>query len=196
MSPPKIIVDSDEKEPNLNTKHTENIKKEAKNISEEILPVKKIKTNKNSQKNIDSDKFALDLIELMKSCYEKDLNKSKDNYEVQKIKHINEICNKLLNTKYQEKCLFHGCLDQIKIWLEPLPDRSLPNVVIKKNLLEVLSHMKNITRSDLLNSQVGKIVNFYSKNPRENMEIRRMAKNCVSKWKNMIIMEENEENGL
>ena len=194
MSNAKFIVESSEtekikKETEIREKKDTKKIKQKNEINSDIKKIKK-------DKNVDPDKFAVDLIELMKKCYSDDLNRDKNNFELQKLKHLNEITNKLLNANYQEKCLYHGCLEEIKIWLEPLPDNSLPNTAIKKSLLETLYMMENITRSDLINSQIGKIVHFYSKNPRESMEIRRVAKQCITKWKGMIIAEEQEERML
>lgn len=208
---PKVISDSEEhnnkSKDNKSDKSINNKSKDAENksiniaLGENKKPKKTKKVtatgaNKKVKKEIDPDKFALDLIELMRNSYNADASRDKSNlntFELKKLTHLNEICNKLLNTKYQEKCLFHGVLHQVKMYLEPYADKSLPNIQIKKQLLTTLTHMKCITRADLSSSQIGKIVHFYSKNPRENMEIRRIAKHCVSKWKGMIIAEENEE---
>lgn len=143
--------------------------------------------------NVDPEKYAGDLIDSLKEFYEKDLNRQPGVFKLQKLDNIDQVCTKLLNLDYQEKCLQRGVLSELRIWLEPLPDKSLPNSIIKKRLLDVLIHMKYISKSDLLNSEIGKIVHFYAKNSRETMEVRRMAKNLMTKWKGMIIAEEREE---
>ncbi|KAL6120279.1 hypothetical protein NUSPORA_03013 [Nucleospora cyclopteri] len=127
----------------------------------------------------------------MKQCYKTDLEEKEGEIKLQKINNVERIANKILNNKFQEKCIEKGALKEIKHWLEPLPDNSLPNIKIRKTFLELLYNMKYVTKGDLLNSQVGKIVNFYAKNHRENNEIRKYARNLIGKWKSMIIREEH-----
>lgn len=102
------------------------------------------------------------------------------------------MATKIIRKETQESLIKLGILSELKLWLEPLPDNSLPNQKIKRAILDVLSTMK-VTKSDLLNSGIGKIVHFYSKNPKEALEIRKKAATLIKKWKGMIIREETAD---
>ncbi|KAH9441292.1 hypothetical protein MJO28_015731 [Puccinia striiformis f. sp. tritici] len=82
--------------------------------------------------------------------------------------------------------LDNGVLEAVKKWLEPLPDRSLPAINIQRPLLDLLTKMTIDTQS-LKASELGKIVLFYSKCPRVDPEIKRMADKLVTEWMRPIL---------
>ncbi|KAL0265565.1 UNVERIFIED_CONTAM: hypothetical protein PYX00_011277 [Menopon gallinae] len=98
---------------------------------------------------------------------------------VEKMALLDSLYGKLINRKYQSALMDCGVLAAIRTWLEPLPDRSLPNIKIRRSMLEVLTHMK-VDAAHLESSQVGKIVNFYSLNPREDRDVRKLARALAS----------------
>ena len=158
-----------------------------------IKNTKKVKYKKTINKaKIEPEKYATELLNQMKEYYNNDLkvyHTSDSSLKLYKLENINELQKKILNIQYQEKCIEMGLLTEIKVWLEPLPDNSLPNFKIKKILLDTLFNIKYITKQNLLESGIGKIIHFYAKNTKENMQIRRMAKNLMNKWKGIIIQE-------
>lgn len=158
-----------------------------------IKNTKKVKYKKTINKaKIEPEKYATELLNQMKEYYNNDLkvyHTSDSSLKLYKLENINELQKKILNIQYQEKCIEMGLLTEIKVWLEPFPDNSLPNFKIKKILLDTLFNIKYITKQNLLESGIGKIIHFYAKNTKENMQIRRMAKNLMNKWKGIIIQE-------
>ncbi|KAI5185888.1 transcription factor SPN1 [Nematocida homosporus] len=94
---------------------------------------------------------------------------------------MDSIYNKLLNKKIHEELLDSGVLSLLKKWLEPLPDNSLPHNDVKKGVFDILQHFTP-EKEHLIESGIGKIVLFYSKNPYEKKEIKRMAKQLVLRW--------------
>lgn len=108
-----------------------------------------------------------------------------------KIENVEEVSDILMNKGLQETLLDEGILNEVKGWLEPLPDRSMPNIKVKKRLLDVLKSMR-IHKEHLIVSGVGKIVYFYSVNPKEIKEVRSMAKTLVQKWTNEVFKPEND----
>ncbi|CAH7667631.1 hypothetical protein PPACK8108_LOCUS2050 [Phakopsora pachyrhizi] len=82
--------------------------------------------------------------------------------------------------------LDNGILEAVKKWLEPLPDRSLPALNIQRSLLQLLSKMSIDTQS-LKSSELGKVVLFYTKCPRIDPGIKRMADSLVTTWLRPII---------
>lgn len=140
----------------------------------------------------DVESYAFDLINRMKSIYKGDLDALRSGKpSTLKIDNVEDISNKVMRKEAQEACVKLGVLHEIRQWLEPLPDNSLPNQKVKKVLLDLLYNLR-IRKVDLLDAGVGRIVHFYSKNPHEAKDVRKLAQNVVSRWKARIIREEIE----
>lgn len=141
----------------------------------------------------DVDRYAYDVLNTMKDMYRRDCQASRENRPaLLKIEGVDTIYQRVIKKETQEACIKLGVLGEIRVWLEPLPDNSLPNQKVKKVLLELLSNLR-ITKSDLLSSGVGRIVHFYSKNAKEAKDVRKMALDLLRKWKALVIREEMEE---
>lgn len=82
-------------------------------------------------------------------------------------------------------------LQILKEWLEPLPDNSLPNVRIKSGILSFLLKI-NVTRDQLVVSEIGKIIYFYSLNDGEGSEVKNMSKQIVKKWTMVAVQDQLE----
>jgi transcription factor SPN1 len=157
------------------------------------LAVKKrpgIKKKKNHTESIDPEIYAFDVIRTMKEIRKKDIELNIEGKpSLTKLENIDSIYSKIIRKDTQDACIRLGVLTEIKTWLEPLPDKGLPNNKIKKILLDLLLHLQ-ISKSDLLESGIGKIVHFYSTNIREDRDIRGGARNLVRKWKELVISED------
>ncbi|KAI9291163.1 hypothetical protein K502DRAFT_297364 [Neoconidiobolus thromboides FSU 785] len=79
-----------------------------------------------------------------------------------------------------------GILEEVRNFLEPYPDGSLPILNIQIELISLLEQMP-ITTDFLRNSYLGRIVKFYSICPRITKEVQKQAKSLVSKWTQNII---------
>lgn len=157
------------------------------------VPKKKLAPKTKKKQIEDLDGYAFEVINRMKDIYRRDNKANKEGMPATlKIEAVDDIYHQLMRKDVQEACMKLGALHEVRTWLEPLPDNSLPNQKIKKVLLELLYCVRT-TKSDLLSSGVGKIVHFYSKNRHESKDIRKMAINIMNKWKAMIIKEELEE---
>ena len=77
-------------------------------------------------------------------------------------------------------------MEAVRRWLEPLPDKSLPALNIQKDFMEVLPTL-DITTQILRESQLGRIILFYTKCKRVAPDIQRMANDLVSTWQRPII---------
>ena len=86
----------------------------------------------------------------------------------------------------QDSILDNQLLDTVRLWLEPLPDRSLPSLDIQNSMLDVLNSL-TMTGGHLRESGVGKIVYFYQKSPRVDPGVRRKAEQLVAKWSRLVI---------
>ncbi|KAK4516720.1 uncharacterized protein ATC70_011698 [Mucor velutinosus] len=103
-----------------------------------------------------------------------------------KLKMLNEATTMLTNKHLHDAILDNGLLEMIRLWLEPLPDRSLPSLDIQSEMLDVLDKLP-IAGDHLRESGVGKIVYFYTKSPRIEPTMKRKADQLVAKWSRLVI---------
>jgi transcription factor SPN1 len=121
------------------------------------------------------------------SCSEDDNKSNKSSKPAtKKLENLDLFTKTLLNKKNQDILLDDNILGVVRMWLEPLPDKTLPNISIRKRLLEVLKVI-NVDKNHLLESGIGKIVHFYSLNPKENVEIKRLALEIIQKWTRRVV---------
>ncbi|EOB14733.1 Transcription factor IWS1 [Nosema bombycis CQ1] len=121
------------------------------------------------------------------SCSEDDNKSNKSSKPAtKKLENLDLFTKTLLNKKNQDILLDDNILGVVRMWLEPLPDKTLPNINIRKRLLEVLKVI-NVDKNHLLESGIGKIVHFYSLNPKENVEIKRLALEIIQKWTRRVV---------
>lgn len=73
----------------------------------------------------------------------------------------------------------HEMLEVVRRWLEPLPDRSLPALEIRRLMFVTLESLP-IDTDHLRSSGVGKVVMFYTKVDREIPELRAKAQALIS----------------
>lgn len=194
----KIILDSDEEDTTVNQNNiTDDTKIDvAKSVISndtiiEITKKERKQRTKNKKNAIeDVEKYCFDVINEMKDLFKKDLQLNEQQKPAHhKIENIDRICSKIIRKDIQEVFIRLGILKELRIWLEPLPDRTLPNQKIKRAILDLLGQLR-VNKADLVSSGIGKIIHFYSKNSRETSEIRKMAISIIKKWKAKIIQEE------
>jgi len=92
----------------------------------------------------------------------------------------------LAKPSLHESILDHFMLMTIRRWLEPLPDRSLPAFSIQRSLLTALTKLP-ITKEQLAESGIGKIVIFYRNSPRVEQSIRKIADGLWVEWSRPIL---------
>ncbi|KAG1472698.1 hypothetical protein G6F56_001384 [Rhizopus delemar] len=128
-----------------------------------------------------------ELRDRMKSACEKDtIANGNRQPALAKLKMLNEVSNTLTNKHLQDLILDNGLLEAIRLWIEPLPDRSLPSLDIQQAMLDILDRLP-ISGEHLRESGVGKIVYFYTKSPRIEQPIKRKADQLVAKWSRLVI---------
>ncbi|TBU00814.1 hypothetical protein CWI39_1569p0020 [Hamiltosporidium magnivora] len=155
------------------------IKKRIESEKEDKI-FKKTKKNEISEEEINNfvNKFKKEMLNAVNKDNQSNKEK-KPSFE--KVNMVDSVSKALLNKKYQTSFLDSDVLSVIRMWLEPLPDKTLPGYKIKSTLLELLLVVP-VKKYHLIESKVGRIVFFYSKNERENKEIKRMAKKLVYLW--------------
>mmetsp|Transcript_130510 Transcript_130510/g.194328 ORF Transcript_130510/g.194328 Transcript_130510/m.194328 type:complete len:290 (-) Transcript_130510:25-894(-) len=174
-------------------------KRSVKKDKSDEPPKKKRKTDKDKQKN---DRIAKKLLADAKKLEEKTklvqdiLNKMRDVYDadlvememrrpaLKKLSMLPEIERRVPSVGLQKLFVDLHVLDELGKWLRPLPDKSLPNLQIRKVLLKTLYSLNtnHITLQLLQDSGVGKFVHLYSIHPKETRENKELASRILSKW--------------
>jgi transcription factor SPN1 len=104
-----------------------------------------------------------------------------------KLRMLPEVMQVLQRTQLSQAIIDGNLLELVKIWLEPLPDKSLPALNIQHSFFEVLPKM-DIDTVALKESGLGRIVLFYTKpNKRVTAPIKRAADSLVAQWSRPII---------
>ncbi|KAJ3693697.1 hypothetical protein LUZ60_009177 [Juncus effusus] len=106
---------------------------------------------------------------------------------INKLRKLPLLLDVLSKKKLQQEFLDHGVLTLLRIWLEPLPDGSLPNMNIRSAILKLLSDYPidleiDERREQLKKSGLGKVIMFLWKSDEETTANRKLAKELVDKW--------------
>ena len=144
--------------------------------------------NKKKKEAEEVEDMVFDLLTKMEMAADKD---EKSNQEqkpcIAKLGLMNMVYEQLTKRKYQAEYLDHGVLGVLKEWLKPMPDGSLPNVLVRTKVLGILEALPiNLELPDrkeqLRSSQLGKLVMFLSKNKDETPDNRKRATQLVQRW--------------
>lgn len=84
-------------------------------------------------------------------------------------------------TGYQQAILDNNLLEAVRMWLEPLPDKSLPSLNIQKAMFPLLDRMY-IDSTSLKMSGLGKLVLFYTRCDRVDKSIARIADRLIGRY--------------
>jgi hypothetical protein len=79
-----------------------------------------------------------------------------------------------------------GILTAVKMWLEPLPNRSLPAISLRRSLLELIK-MLPVETDHLRESQIGRIVLYFSRRQKEAPDVQRLAKELIARWSRPVV---------
>ncbi|KAK8999159.1 hypothetical protein V6N11_070336 [Hibiscus sabdariffa] len=130
---------------------------------------------------------------LMEVTAEEDIEFNRQNKPaIKKIQSLPLLTDFLSKKHLQQEFLDRGVLSMFKIWLEPLPDGSLPNATVRAWLLNLLTHTFPIDinredrREQLKKSGLGKVIRFLSKSDEETNANRQLAKDLVENWSRII----------
>jgi transcription factor SPN1 len=78
-----------------------------------------------------------------------------------------EVVKNISKHDLNEMLVENGVMSAIADWISPLPDKSLPSMSIRTELLKVLRIYTNVSAETLKHSGIGKAVMFLYKHPKE-----------------------------
>lgn len=80
-----------------------------------------------------------------------------------------------------DSILDNNLLEVMRLWLEPLPDASLPAFEIQKELFSAIERLP-IKTIHLRESGIGKVILFYQRSKRPQTMIKRLADKLIGDW--------------
>ncbi|KAK7033228.1 transcription factor iws1 [Favolaschia claudopus] len=159
---------------------------------EAILKPKKNNRPKKKKGEEILDSFADDevarLREAMTNAAEEDLRVNDAKMPAYaKLRMLPEAMETLRKGSLAQSIIDNNLLEAVKMWLEPLHDRSLPSLNIQREFFPMLKKMEFIDSAVLKESGLGRIVLFYTKCSRVTPDIQRIAAELISIWSRPII---------
>jgi len=176
---------SDENQDELGTGEEEEAKPKEPNFFDDFIS--SLKAGKGKRKK---DDIGIDQIETindfkikMDLAFEEDrAANQKGQPALSKLKMLGEVTEALDKKQLHTTYIENDLLPIIKKWLDPLPDRSLPNMKIRENLLRALMKFPPIDADELKDSGLGRVVMFLSKHPNETPQNKKVARMLIERW--------------
>lgn len=99
----------------------------------------------------------------------------------QKLKLLQEVVENFSRKVFTHTVVECDGLRAIRLWLEPLPGGTLPNINIRKSLLDVLGRLP-VDQESLKSSRIAGVVLFLARNPSETPENKALARQLIDSW--------------
>ncbi|KAI3635116.1 hypothetical protein MIR68_006682 [Amoeboaphelidium protococcarum] len=143
----------------------------------------------------DADELISQVCQAMRDAAEQDIESNQNKQPaVEKLKLLPIVQDLLSKTFLYEQILDHEMLECLRIWLEPLPDGSLPNYKIKKSIFDILVKLP-VSTDQVRDSKIGRIVAFYAKNDKELVDIKKCAMDLIFTWSRPLVMKNGNHGG-
>ncbi|CAL9727561.1 transcription factor Spn1p [Monosporozyma unispora] len=105
---------------------------------------------------------------------------------IQKVKLLPKVEQTLSKANLADTILDNNLLQSVRIWLEPLPDGSLPSFEIQKSLFAAINDLP-IKTEHLKESGLGRVMIFYTKSKRVEPSLARLAEKLIAEWTRPVI---------
>eukprot|EP00128_Syssomonas_multiformis_P004616 Colp12_sorted_trinity150504_noHs@3132 len=142
------------------------------------------KKGKNGEEDLNTavDEKVKDLINEMDRAAEDDRTANQMKKPAfRKLKLLDRALMEIRKADLQQVFLENDVLVTLRKWLEPLPDKSLPNLKIRQELLNLFKKLQ-VDSEMLRDSGLGRVLVLLSKHPNETPDNRLTAKKLVEEW--------------
>lgn len=104
----------------------------------------------------------------------------------EKLKMLDEVVNVLSKADLAISILDNNLLEAVRLWLEPLPDASMPAYQIQKELIGALVDLP-IKTDHLVASGIGKVLVFYQRSKRTDLRLKKIVDQLIGDWTRPIL---------
>nr|XP_046244117.1 protein IWS1 homolog [Scatophagus argus] len=131
----------------------------------------------------DADDVVSAMITKMNEAAEEDrtLNSHKKP-ALKKLTLLPQVVMHLKKQDLKETFIDSGVMTAIKEWISPLPDKSLPALRIREELLRILQELPTVSQETLKHSGIGRAVMFLYKHPKESRSNKDLALKLINEW--------------
>lgn len=153
----------------------------AKNKAQKAKNRRKNKTDSEEINDWDN-KISMIISEMKNVAAEDRAANEKSMMSLQKHKMLPTVVNMLQKTDFHATMIELGVLGAIAEWLAPLPDRSLPNIIIREFMIDTLRDFGEINADYLKSSGIGKAVMFLYKHSKETKDNKQKLERLINDW--------------
>lgn len=104
----------------------------------------------------------------------------------EKLKLLREVMDTMSKADLAILILDNNLLEAVRLWLEPLPDASMPAYQIQKDLLQLLTSLP-IKTDHLVASGIGKVLVFYQRSNRTEPNLKKIVDKLIGEWTRPIL---------
>ncbi|CAX44899.1 chromatin-associated transcriptional (elongation) factor, putative [Candida dubliniensis CD36] len=104
----------------------------------------------------------------------------------EKLKLLREVTDILARADLAIPILDNNLLEAVRLWLEPLPDASMPAYQIQKELIHALETLP-IKTDHLVASGIGKVLVFYQRSKRTEPSLKKIVDRLIGDWTRPIL---------
>nr|XP_039272782.1 LOW QUALITY PROTEIN: protein IWS1 homolog [Styela clava] len=153
----------------------------------DIMLARKKEENRSKRRRKDGGTFISDADDIINAMLTKMKEAAEADREANQkrkpaLKKLTMLNTVIMHLKKQTAFVDNGVIAAIADWLSLLPDRSLPHITIRSELLKVLHDLPRHVKETLKHSGIGKSVMILFKHPKEIRFNRESAGRLINKW--------------